>query len=194
MTFTLVWPTGLTDDSSLLRATKLEQLDDEHTKALDGAGGGTVAPSTAIQIDGAGIGSNNLQSTTVGSGATLIRHPQGHIPQLVDLSSITDTATVQVADMTADVYVLPAAHVNTLTIRLATSTGNLPVEGSILELLRVGTASNAADIESEDAPGTPIATIPAAYSNQVANSPLNARFYFDGASWKQLRFTADVSP
>lgn len=194
MSFSAIFPNGLTDDSSTITATQAEALDSAVQDMIDGAGGGTVAPSTAIQIDGAGLGCSNLQDTTIGSGESLTRHTQGHYPILVDDSTLSDTATVQAAGMAADVWVMPASHSNNVTIRLSVSTGVTPVTGDVIEVIRTGTATGTFDIDAEDAPGTVIASFPTSYTNQQSGTPFSARFYFNGTTWKRLRFTADVSP
>ena len=55
MTFSLIWPSGLTDGISTVDAAELEQLDTDHAAAIDGTNGGTYAPSTALTIGGAGV-------------------------------------------------------------------------------------------------------------------------------------------
>lgn len=55
MSFTLVWPSGLTDDLSTVDAAQLMKLDSDHVAAIDGVGGGTYAPSTKIVVGGEGI-------------------------------------------------------------------------------------------------------------------------------------------
>lgn len=68
MSFSLIWPSGLTDHISTVDSAQLEQLDIDHANALDGLDGGAYTPTNPILVAGAGLGMN-LPKT---SGGVLI--------------------------------------------------------------------------------------------------------------------------
>ena len=82
MTFARAKPAGWTDNVDTITATQLNTIDTNVSNALDGAGGGAYSPATVLEVDGAGIrtdellldGSVDLESGAdidVQSGATI---------------------------------------------------------------------------------------------------------------------------
>lgn len=191
--FSRAKPLGLTDDLFNLLAHQLETIDGSLENALDGAGGGTVAPTTPLIINGAGLASDALKDTTI--AGSLQRVGTGRWKQKVDTTSITDTASTQLLDMSNDVYRTSIDHTANITIHLAVTTGETPSAGDVIQVTREGIPSSPASFQiySEYATGTRIgAFIQAAPAGYQENEIYSAQYFFNGTTWRPLRFSSDV--
>lgn len=193
MTFSKAKPAGWTDNIDTPNAAQLGTIDTNQSRAIDGAAGGAYAPTNPVQINGAGLSSDNLLSSTI--TGILQRAPNGRLPRRFNTSTIIDNVAPVIVDMTYDVYYAPAGHLNNLTVRLATATGQLPTTGDVLKIVRDGNAGAVVTlvIESEAAPGVPIATIPDGPGAWQASTLYSASFWWDGLVWRSLRWSNAVS-
>lgn len=196
MVFSKVKAAGWTNDTNTVTAAELNALDLNQSQAVDGAAGGTYTPSAAVEINGSGLSSSNIQDSTV--TGTVQRSAAGRLPRLVDVTTITNVAGFQLVDMASDVYKADAAgaHAQNLNIRLAVSSGQTPVTGDTIEIVREGPSGGAATFQifSEDAPAAQIAAFPVGVAVLQASDVYSAKFFYNGATWKRLRFSADVFP
>ena len=74
MTFTRAKPAGWTDNVDTITATQMNQIDTNQSNALDGAAGGAYTPAAEVEIDGAGIRSDNVEidgTLEIETGGTL---------------------------------------------------------------------------------------------------------------------------
>jgi len=190
MTFSRAKPTGWTDDLDTITAAQINQVDTNQSRAVDGTAGGLYTPSPPINIDGFNATTENL----------FIRGAQAQHPLRIDSTTVTDVAASaappgQILDITVDVYYIDASVAATgnwtLTLAIA-SAAIAPVNGAVVRIVRLLNGVFTIDILPEG--GGVIAQIPSAYTNQVAGSPLYAEFWFDGATWRRLAFSADVAP
>jgi hypothetical protein len=205
MTFSRAKPLGFTDDLDVITAAQADQIDTNQSQAIDGAGGGTYLPTAPIEINGAGLSSNNLQTSTIGANATLTRAATGHMPRLIDTTTVADVAAEQILFPIADKYIIDPTHTNGLTLSLSGTTGggtDVP-PGTVIELVRIGIGGGGgAQVDILDLPvvdgGAVITTFLSAYSNQLAGSPWWAKFWFDQSvfpfRWRLFAMSTDASP
>lgn len=194
MTFSKVNPAGWTDNTTSANAAQLGGMDTNQSRAVDGAAGGTYTPTNPIQINGAGLGSDNLLSSTV--TGILQRSPSGRWPRRFSSTTILDVAAPQLVDMSYDHYYRGApAHANNITILLATATGQVPTTGDVIEIVREGNPAAPAvtfTIASEVAPGVPLARFPDAAGPWQAYPLYTAMFWWTGAVWLSFRWSNGV--
>jgi hypothetical protein len=189
-----VKPPGWTGDITQPRAAQLGLLDTKQLTLLDGAAGGTVVPTSALRIEGAGFGSDDLRTTTI--TGTLQRANTGRWERRVSTATILDQAAAQVLDCSYDVYRTTIDHANDIVIHLSMTTGQTPATNDIIEVIRVGVPSvpHSFQIYAESFPLVRVGAfiqVPAA-GNQ-ANQVYSARYFFNGTTWCPLRFSDDVS-
>ncbi len=188
-------PPGWTDNTTKAVAAQMEAMDAQHVLAMDGGAGGIIAPASPIRIEGAGFGSDSLGDTTV--TGSLARAANGHRKKIVDTTSIVNAGGTQTLDMSADVYVADFDHIGTnIAIQLQVTTGQTPGVGDVIEVARDQFPSGGGgsfQIYAEDAPAVRIGVFPqtAAGGNSL-NGVTSARYFFNGTTWKPLRFSADA--
>ncbi len=205
MTFSRAKPLGYTDDLDVITAAQADQIDTNQSQAVDGVGGGTYSPGAPIEINGAGLSSNNLQTSTIGANATLTRVATGHMPRLIDTTTVADVAAEQILFPIADKYIIDPTHTNGLTLSLSGTTGggtDVP-PGTVIELVRIGVGGGGgAQVDIQDLPtvdgGVVATTFPNSYTNQLGGSPFWAKFWFDQSSvpfrWRVFAMSTDTSP
>jgi hypothetical protein len=188
-----VKPLGLTDDLFVLKANQIESLDDAQSNLVDGALGGTYAPTSEMRIEGAGFGSDDLTDTVI-SGA-FQRNQQGRWGKRVDTSTIVngDGVTPQVLDMSSDVYVMTATQNQDIIIHLSNTTGQTPAAGDVIEVVRHGIPSPAKSffIYAEAFPAVRIGSFLSILVAQ-GNEMFSARYVFGGTTWRPVRMSADT--
>lgn len=165
-------------------------------RAVRGDVGRGYSPRRPLIVNGSGYGCSNLQTSRIGPGASLERNAAGHIPQLIDTSTIVDVGTVQVLDASSDVYWTALASTTNWQISLVTLavSGVVAVDGQEIAVVK-NSAVNSVAISNES-PNVIVGVFPNVYSNQVSGSPFYARFRYDAATttWIMVDSTADVSP
>ena len=174
-------------------AAHMAVLDGNQAKAVDAAGGGEYAPSNPIQINGSGIGSNNLTDITV--TGVLQRASDGRWLRRMAMGDILEQAATQILDMEYDVWFTTMDHdTQNITLHLAVTTGQTPVVNDVISVVRTILPSVAKTfiIYSEEAPGAPVASFPTALTSQT-NELCMGRFFFTGATWVPLFLSCDVT-
>ena len=183
---------GYTTKCDVLLARQITAFDQAQNESLDGVDGGTISPAVAVQVDGAGIGGELATSTLGGAGNeyTLSRSETAHVTRLLDTTSITDVASAQPLQPTADKFEVPNGHTNNLAIELDTGSVPVPVAGDMIEVYRRGTPGQTVDIY-DDVAGSVIATCPAAGTNQAGT--WFAKFVFTTV-WSLYHCSIDTVP
>jgi len=109
LTFSRIQPTGWATNQKLL-STEMNQLDLDHSRALDGNAGGTFAPSSALvingsglQVGGSGFSCNTFASTgncTLGNDVADVHQWNGTLATTNGTLSVAGTGTVALSGTT----------------------------------------------------------------------------------------------
>ncbi len=158
MTFSRAWPSGVTDDVTIVTAAALNQLDVDHARAVDGSAGGTYGNVAEIRFTG---------DFAVEGTVTLDGDTANIAYRAEDLTNANHTLHGE-----ADYYFIPVATSNK-NLTLATTTAPVPPIGTVITIRTVSpTPANAfvAYVLSEGN-ATPIVSL----TNDSAGE--------DGSSW-----------
>jgi hypothetical protein len=193
MTFSRVNASTWRDHTGSISASQLGTFDDNQSKAVDAAGGGRYAPSSTVQINGAGFGSNAIKDTTL--TGVLTRETSGRWVRRTTTTTIQNVGAGQVLDMSYDTYYTNIDHDNFISIWLSTTTGFTPAAGDTITVVREGipTSGDQFVVYSEAAKGTPLAVYPDAAGNQ-SNEIYSGEFYYTGSAWIPYRLSCDIEP
>jgi hypothetical protein len=105
MTFPLVNPAGWADAVDDITALQASTIDANLSSAIDGAAGGSCAPSAAIQIGGAGLEPTNCVNHNV-RGNYSLSTAQASITYRVDRTTVNPaTGTEFRIDTSSDIYI-----------------------------------------------------------------------------------------
>lgn len=170
MTITRVNPAGWTEGVDNITATQANQMDENHTHAVDGVGGGTYAPASAINVGGSGV---TMQGPLIMSGSLAVKQYR--------TTTATDVDN-QTFGPTHDIIVFPtpgAARDHDLVAAGTT--------GRTITFKRPATGNFDIQIRRSGFVGNDIVTL-VALQNAVAT------VFDDGTNWRLLHFSPQATP
>lgn len=167
---------AFTNDVSLIPAAYLNQIRIDVGRAIDGAGGGSYAPSAAIDVQGSGFGTIDVATMLEILLGGQIIHPVG----------------AQIADVNNQTFALSGGLLREFATPTAARTHDLSVTGatagSWIHFMRPAAGAFNIDINRSGFgawPANGIVRLPAATWSA-------GTVYYDGANWRLLTHAAAI--
>lgn len=183
---TLVDPTGGVGYAfgEVLPSADMTVIATNQPKAVDGSGGGTYTPSAPVNINGSGLASDNILSSTV--KGTVTYDAGAHRKTRLSTSAINanSNSTIRGSGAYYDVYFQTMSLSADRTITL-TESGNVADE--MIEIILKDQSGFNVFVVTSGTPGSPIATFTT--TSPGATTVKKARFRFTGTVWVFLDCT-----
>ena len=133
MTFPRAKPAGWTDAVDNITGAELSQIDANLSAAIDGAAGGSYAPSSALQIAGSGLELTNCVNHNV-TGSYSLLHQSARISYRVDRATVDPNAASSYRiDTSKDIYISTGPGTTTATsvvLNVSTAGYQIPSDGA----------------------------------------------------------------